>query len=151
MELWDLYDENLNKINSTITADDEIPNGFYHLSPEIWIVNENNEVLLIKKAEDYTKRYPGMWCCIGGNLKSNENVKDSIVRIVNEKIGFDVSNSKMIVKDPIKKDPHKYAYITCIIYENVDVNNTHFNDGSSTDIILANKQEQTIIIITNLR
>ena len=52
MEIWDLYDEKLNRTGDVVIKGNEIPNGFYHLALEIWIINSKKEILLIKNSLD---------------------------------------------------------------------------------------------------
>ena len=47
MKLWDLYDKNLEKTGNVIPSGDEVPEGYYHISVEIWIVNSKKEILLL--------------------------------------------------------------------------------------------------------
>ena len=141
MERWDLYDSNLTKTGKIVTEESQIPNGFYHMSLEIWVINSSNHVLLTKNSIDYSKRYPGSWCCIGGNLIADETIKDGLKRILYNKIGMTLSLEKVEIKEPIKRDPYNYAYITCIVFENLNIKNIKFIDQNSVSAQYINKNE----------
>lgn len=129
IEHWDLYDEQLNTTGKTITKFEEIPDGFYHLAVEVWIVNKKKEVLILRNAIDYALLYPDTWCCIGGNLLSKEKVEDAIKRITKDKIGIEINTEDIIINEPVKRDPHKYAYITCIVFEDINLKNIKLKDS----------------------
>lgn len=141
IEYWDLYDNNLIKTKQTISSTEPIPEGYYHIALELWMINDDNKLLMIKNSIDYSKRYPGSWCCIGGNLCSNETIENAIKRILYEKIGINISLDNKIIGSPVKRDPHKYAYITCILFNDIDLDKISFNDKNSTDARFIDKDE----------
>ena len=141
MILWDLYDSNLNNTHKTVSKEEDIPDNYYHLALEIWIINSNGELLLLRNTIDYSKRYPGNWCCIGGNLQSGEDTESSIRRIIKEKIGLSSSYSIDSISNPIKRDPYKYAYITCFVHADIDINHIVFEDNNSMEAKFVNKEE----------
>lgn len=141
MKAWDLYDDNLNNTHEKVYGSEDIPNGYYHLAFELWIINSKNELLLIKNSIDYSRRYPGSWMCVGGSLESGETYEEAIERIIDKKIGMKISTENKVVLDPVKRDPYKYAYITCVIHSDVDLNKVKFNDDNSIDIKFVNKKE----------
>ena len=134
MEIWDLYDENLNRTGDVVIKGNEIPNGFYHLALEI---------LLIKNSLDYSKRYAGSWCCVGGSFISGENQETALIRLLNKKIGIvtTIEKTKPIFLKPVKRSLFKYAYITCILSADFDLNNIKFNDNESTAAMYVDKNE----------
>lgn len=143
VEYWDLYDSKLINTGKKISGEDQVPEGYYHLALEIWIINKEKQVLLLKNTIDYSKRYPGSWCCIGGNLCSNESIDDAIKRIIREKIGITISldNKGKAISEPIKRNPYRYAYITCIIFDDIDIKNVKFKDENSMNAKYIDKKE----------
>ena len=141
METWDLYDENFNKVGKTISNNERVPDNYYHISLEIWIINKKNEVLLIRNSLDYSRRYPGSWSCIGGNLCHGETIETAIARIIKQKIGSSCSIEHKKIYAPVKRDPYRYAYITCILFDEVDTKNISFDDYSVTETKFIDKQE----------
>ena len=44
MKLWDLYDSNLKNTGKVIPSGEEVPDGYYHIAIEIWIINKEKKV-----------------------------------------------------------------------------------------------------------
>lgn len=40
MEHWDLYNDRLNNTGKVISSNSQIPEGYYHLTLEIWVINK---------------------------------------------------------------------------------------------------------------
>ena len=45
MSKWDLYDDKFNNTGIVINDTDEIPDGMYHYSINIWILNTKKQLL----------------------------------------------------------------------------------------------------------
>lgn len=58
-----------------------------------FIVNENNEVLLHKRAVPAEKDH---WCIPGGRLEMFEKLEDAVIREVKEEIGVDVKIERIM-------------------------------------------------------
>ena len=130
MRLWDLYDKNLEKTGNVVPSDSEVPDGYYHMSVEIWVINSKKEVLLLKNSIDYSRRYPGCYLAVCGNLLTDESYEDAVKRTIKEKIGLDISYEKIFMSEPIKRDPYRYAYVTYILKADVNMNEIKFEDGT---------------------
>lgn len=141
MEKWDLYDNKLDKTNLSVFSDEEIPNGYYHMAIDIWIVNNEKKLMLVKNSIDYTKLYPDCWVNIGGNLLSDENIEFCIKRVLNDKLGLNINTFNYEIKHPVKRDPHKYAYMTCILFEDINIKNIELSDSNYADINFFTKDE----------
>lgn len=143
MKTWDLYNNDLIRTGKTILENEKIPDGYYHIALEIWIINSNKQIMLFKNTIDYSKRYPGSWSCLGDNLYSNENITKAIDRILNEKLGIEnlINGGNLVILEPVKRDPYKYAYITCIIFSDFDDNKIEFKDQSYSIFKYVNKKE----------
>ena len=50
MEIWDILDENGNKTGKTMKRGEPIPEGFYHLGADVWIINSENKILIQKRS-----------------------------------------------------------------------------------------------------
>ncbi|MDR1694428.1 MAG: NUDIX domain-containing protein [Lactobacillaceae bacterium] len=87
-EYWDLYDVNGRLIDAKMVRDEEIPEGAYHLSVNIWIVNSKNEILIQKRSPN-KKKLPNIWVeSAGGAVISGENSFEGAVRETEEELGF---------------------------------------------------------------
>ena len=141
MKLWDLYDSNLKNTGKVIPSGEEVPDGYYHIAIEIWIINSKKELLLIKNSIDYSRRYPGSWCSVGSSLISGESVDESINRVIKDKLGLDVSYEKLFISDPIKKDPYKYAYITCVLKADINISDIKLKNENVAGIQFVDKDK----------
>lgn len=53
MEIWNILDENGSKTGKTmIRGLDKLPEGFYHESVSVWIINSENKMLIQKRASN---------------------------------------------------------------------------------------------------
>ncbi len=134
-----LFDRKLNKTDYLVTKDDELYNQYYHLTTELWIINENNQVLLLKNGYDYSKRYPGLYTCLGCNLINDETIEDAVKRLKN-KISLKITDENLIKLKPVVIKEHKYAYVTCILKANIDKESIKLNNDY-TNYVFADKEE----------
>ena len=97
MEIWDLLDENGNKTGKTIEREDVIPEGFYHLGSDVWIINSKNKIL-IQKRSPKKKRAPNVWAMTGGSVIKGETSLQTIERETLEELGvkLNMENIKLI-------------------------------------------------------
>ena len=86
MEQWDLYTAAREKTGATIARGQTIPQGFYHLSVSVWIVNKAGQFLLSQRHPD--KTFPLRWECTGGCALAGENSLQAAVREVREELGL---------------------------------------------------------------
>ena len=69
-EFWDLYDRFGNNINKPIKRGDPIPEGAFHRIIHVWILNENGEFLIQRRAPHLTW-YGGRWATTTGSILQN--------------------------------------------------------------------------------
>lgn len=91
MELWDVYDENKNKIGKTVERGNNLIDGEYHLVVNAWIMNDNGEFLITQRAPNKTYAY--MWECTGGSALMGESSLEAAMREVKEETGICVDGS----------------------------------------------------------
>lgn len=122
--MWDLYDNNFEKTGKVVQENnlDDIPDGLYHLTVNVWIINSNNEVLMVKKSLNFNLRYPGYWTSINGDVVSGEDSYCTIKNIVSKKIGIKLTDSDKIIKlgENIRA-PYHYIYETFIIQKDLNI------------------------------
>lgn len=91
MELWDLYNAQGEYQHKTILRGEKIPEGYYHRIVHIWIYNENQELLIQKRANHLTW-FPDKWATTTGSVISGEfDLKNAAIREVEEELGLDSS------------------------------------------------------------
>lgn len=128
--IWDLYNKNFEKTGKVVQENniDDIPNGLYHLTVNVWIINSKNEVLMVKKSLNFDLRYPGYWTSINGNVASGDDSYCTIKKIILKKIGIKLTSVDKIIKlgEDIR-NPHHYIYETFIIQKDLNIE-TIFTD-----------------------
>lgn len=91
MEMWDIYDENMNKTGKTMERDDwNMQPGEYHVSV-MSIVQRNDDKYLITRRKDDRAWGPGMWEFPGGAVRAGEEPVDAARRELEEETGVDVA------------------------------------------------------------
>ena len=79
MELVDVYNKRHEKLNYTKGRRD-LTNGEYRLSCFVWIINDENQILIQQRLAT-AKKCPNMWSTTGGGAKAGE---DSIIGTLTE-------------------------------------------------------------------
>ena len=134
MSKWDLYDENFKNTGIVIDDIDEIPDGMYHYSINIWILNSKKRLLLIRNTLNYNIHYPGFWNSINGNVLSGDNQIKTCIDSVKSKIGIKIKKSELKKIDTRLRDPYHYIYETYIISKDIDLNEICFVDNSVVQV-----------------
>lgn len=133
---WDLYDKNFKPVDKVINEIqfDEIPDGYYHMTVNVWIINSNNQVLLLRKSLNFNLRYPGLWTSINGNVESGQTSIESVKQIVKEKIGLDINDQEITEVGKEFRDPHHYIFNTFVIKKNIDLKNIKINEKNFSKV-----------------
>jgi len=93
-EIIDHLDENENIIG---IIDKEIAheNGLWHKSVHVWIINDNNEILLQQRCKD-KDFFPNVWdASFAGHVSAGENSITSAIREGEEELGIEVDAKNM--------------------------------------------------------
>lgn len=85
-EIWDILDENGNKTGRTMKKG-FVPEGFYHLGADVWIVNSENKIL-IQKRSPQKRNSPNVWAMTGGSVIKGETSLQTIERETKEELGI---------------------------------------------------------------
>ena len=88
MELWDAYDENMNKIGGvTLVRGEPIPDGCFHLVADVLVQHADGSYLLMQR--DLRKTRGGLWeASAGGSALQGENPQECAVRELFEESGI---------------------------------------------------------------
>lgn len=94
MELLDVVDENNNPTGRI--EDREIVHslGLFHREVAVWILNENNEILIQKRAA-IKKQSPNKWALTAGHIDSGEEPLQVAIRETEEELGLKVPENEM--------------------------------------------------------
>ena len=86
MEIWDLYNKNLELIGEHVRGT-QMPEDGYHLVVHIWIRNPEGKYLMTQRSAK-KKTYPFAWECVGGSVLKGEKSFDAALREVQEEVGI---------------------------------------------------------------
>ena len=93
MELVDVYNNRHEKMNYEKERK-SLVDGEYRLSCFIWVINDNDEILLQQRLAD-AKKMPNMWGTTAGGAKSGELSLDGAIRELSEELGIYVSKEEL--------------------------------------------------------
>lgn len=131
MSKWDLYDINFENTGIIVDDTQEIPDGMYHYSVNIWILNSNKQLLLIRNTLNYNIHYPGFWNSINGNVLSGDEPINTCIKAVKTKIGINIEKSEFNKIDTRLRDPYHYIYETYIVNKDISLNEICFEDNTA--------------------
>ena len=94
MELVDIYNERHEKLNYTKEGK-SLDDGEYRLSCFIWVINDDEEILLQQRLST-TKKMPNMWGTTAGGALENESSLDGAIRELDEELGIKANKEEMI-------------------------------------------------------
>lgn len=88
MELWDLYDRDLNKTGETHERGKPVPDGRYHMVVHVLIFNTAGQ-LLIQQRQPFKEGWPDMWdVSVGGSAVTGDSSHTAAQREVMEELGL---------------------------------------------------------------
>lgn len=92
-------------------------NGLLHKSVHVWIINDNNEILLQQRCSDKLL-YPNKWdCSFAGHISAGESSIEGAIREGKEELGIDIDLNKL-----------KYIMTNKEILKYKDINSDEFVD-----------------------
>lgn len=138
MEIWDMLDENGNKIGKTMQRDESIPEGFYHLGADVWIINSEGKIL-IQKRSPRKKKSPNVWAMTGGSVIKGENSIETIERETLEELAVILNKEDLKL---VKK--YKTGTVWLDVYfikQDIDINNIVMQEEEVCDVKWATYDE----------
>lgn len=128
MNKWDLYNDKFQKTDKTILETENIPDGFYHYTLNIWIINNRKEILLFRNRLNNKLYYPGFWGCIDENVLFNETPIESCNRAVQYRFNNSLEFIEIDKIDTKIRNPYHYIYETYIIKTDmIEIRNIKFD------------------------
>ncbi len=95
MEYIDIFDENNNLIGEIKEKTKAHEDGNFHRTAHIWIINDNNELLLQKRSAS-KKTHPNCWDISGaGHIREGESVIDGAIRELKEELGVEIKEKNL--------------------------------------------------------
>ena len=121
MELLDVVDDN-NVLTGEVAEREVVHSkGLWHREVGVVILNEENAMLLEKRAPT-KKQSPNMWALCAGHIDAGETPDETIVREIKEEIGLVLSIEDLkfltVIKTPMKFDDNQYnnAFLYTYLY-----------------------------------
>ena len=87
------------------------PNTIEGVGTFIYSVSTHRYLFLLRN----TSKYSGTWGLAGGKIDSGEHLLDSLYRELNEELGFDFADTKVIPIEKFTSDNSKFSYNTFLI------------------------------------
>ena len=139
-ELLDVLDENGNKTGEVETKEEIYKKGLWHRSVHIWIMN-NNQELLVQKRNPFKKTYPNLWAISSaGHVLAGEDSIESGLRELKEELDIDANKEELELLFTIKRvQPYNDSFINVfddvyLLHKNIDVEKTKLQVEELTDI-----------------
>lgn len=140
MELLDVLDENGNKTGVVEDRSEVYKKGLWHRASHIWIINDQNEILM-QKRNPMKKTYPNLWAIsVAGHVDSGENSRDTAIRECKEEVNLDVKPDELEYLFTLKRQtPYEDHYLNVfddvyLLKRNIDVEQTKLQVEELTDI-----------------
>lgn len=89
MEKWDLYTKYREKTGEEMIRGERMPEGYYHLTVDVWIRNSRGEYLISQRAANRPS-FPLLWECVGGSAVKGESSLEGALREVKEEVGLEL-------------------------------------------------------------
>lgn len=131
MEIWDAYDERLNKIDGvSLIRGEPINEGYYHLVSEIIVRHKDGSYLLMQR--DERKHLGGMWeASAGGSALQGEDPFACAIRELQEETG--IVSDELTEIGQVLHYGHKTIYVEYLCNTDVDKDSIILQDGETAD------------------
>lgn len=131
-EKWDIYNEEKRQNGKKCFRDvRKLKSGEYHLVVTAIILNENNEILISKRAG--YKTHPNMWECCGGSVKSGESSLEGMLREIKEELGIVFNKREAMYLKTIKSEENHDFKDLWVFKRNIKDNEITKPDGEVID------------------
>jgi len=138
MEILDLVDENGDPTGRTIQRNHEIPEGFYIKVVGIWMINQNNEILIQKRSANKIE-WANMWSNVSGVVSPGETTDEAILREVFEEVGIPLDKGDLqLIKKEL--DGHIFHVLYLAKYEK-DLKNIVIQEEELSEAKWASREE----------
>jgi len=140
MEIWDLYDENRQKLNKTMSKSEKRPGGVFNVRVHLCLFNKKGEMLIQQRASN-KKHWPNIWCItLSGGVVAGENTNDALRREINEEFGLeklDLSHERPFFTINTEGSFQDYY----LIEKDIKLKDIKFKDGEVQAVKWASKEE----------
>ena len=140
MELLDVLDENGEKTGFVEDRKEIYKKGLWHRTSHIWIINDDN-CLLVQKRNPDKATFPNMWAIsVAGHVDAGETSRDTAIRELKEEVNIDVDPSELEYLFTVKRiqpyEDHQLKVFddVYLLRKNIDVDQTKLQVEELTDI-----------------
>ena len=135
MDYWDVYDKKGKWKRRAIRKGERLKNDEYHIIVEGWILRDDGNFIIQRRALD-KKSFAGMWyCSAGGSVISRETPKEGMVREFKEELGVDISEEELHLKRIItEKNTIFYIFL---VRKNISLDEIKLQEEEVMDVDLA--------------
>ena len=158
MEYIDIVYENDNPIGEIKEKQQAHEDGNFHRTAHVWIINDNNELLLQKRSAS-KKSHPNCWDISGaGHIRAEETVTEGAIRELKEELGVEATEKDLDYIATIKstKNPKNmefgYVYllrcnkkIADYIFEDEEVSEVKYVYYEELEKMVENKAEGLLL------
>ena len=135
MEYWDVYDKKGKWKRRAIRKGERLKNDEYHIIVEGWILREDGNFIIQRRALD-KKSFAGMWyCSAGGSVISRETPKEGMVREFKEELGIDISEEELHLKRIITE--RNTIFYIFLVRKNIFLDEIKLQEEEVMDVDLA--------------
>ena len=129
MELWDAYDDKLNKIDGvTLVRGEAVSEGYFHLCSEIIVKHTDGTYLIMQR--DKRKHLGGMWeATAGGSALQGEDPLTCARRELQEETG--IATDELIEIGRVLHHGHKTYYVDYLCVTDADKNSVVLQEGET--------------------
>ena len=158
MEYIDIFDENNNPTGEIKEKQKAHEDGNFHRTAHVWIINDNNELLLQKRSAS-KKSHPNCWDISGaGHIRAGESVTKGAIRELKEELGVEVEEKDLQYISTIKSTKNlknmEFGYVYLLrcnkkiedyIFEDKEVSEVKYVYFEDLEKMVANKVEGLLI------
>ncbi len=143
MELISIYDDKRRKTEKIVERHCNKKDNEYDLSVQIWIMNNNEQIILTKRANKMT--YPNLWECTEGIVDFDETSLEAAIREVREEIGIKIFPEE-IVKLKINEEMENPKYTDIYLCrKNVSLDEIKLQEEECIDVKIVNEREYNVM------
>lgn len=111
-EYFDILDENGNELNFIKKRTEVHRDGDWHKSVHIWIINQNGDILLQRRAQDKDSDPNMLDISCAGHLSSGDDSITGAIRELKEELSLEIESSELKYIETLKRSPkHEDGFI----------------------------------------
>jgi len=140
LELWDILDANGNLTGKVIERGGVLDVGEYYLGVHIYIVNDEGNFLIQKRAK--CKRYfANIWDLNMGHAISGETSKQAAIREISEEIGVELDQGELKFVKRFIWEKYNHIIDIWLVHRNIDISSTVMQKEEVSDLKYISKNE----------